>query len=304
MSDLLSNKTKNLSENSRSESNNSDLSDLSLSIDNKVFGGTLNLLNKNQMIFPNKDNIIQNPHSENNEKISSRKFCSDMKKININEIIDYSNSFEPISFRLCTHLIVEGAEKNYLENNSQLEFSTNCTIQNTLASSNNSANKFELIKNDLKSTTNIKIENSKRFEENQIYSEIEEKELAIFEAEQDIYDKNVFWNLKSDVVPQQNIENQLMKRCKSSLDNQINHSKLKANSFNSSQINCVFSKFEKGNAIFVSSDDIIFSLPMNFLPKNAIPGNSYKIRIEETEKINQKLTFLKDIQNKLFISNS
>ena len=60
---------------------------------------------------------------------------------------------------------------------------------------------------------------------------------------------------------------------------------------------------EKGNAIFVSSDDIIFALPLNFLPKNAIAGNTYKITIEETEKIHKKITFLQSMQKKfLYLS--
>ena len=73
--------------------------------------------------------------------------------------------------------------------------------------------------------------------------------------------------------------------------------------FNSSQVECVFSKIEKGNAIFVSSDDIIFSLPLSFLPKNAIPGNTYKITVEETEKIHKKITYLQNMQKRFLFLN-
>ena len=38
---------------------------------------------------------------------------------------------------------------------------------------------------------------------------------------------------------------------------------------------------EKGKAIFVSQDDMIFVLPSFFVPKNLKIGNTYKFRVKE-----------------------
>ena len=309
-----------LSEKYRSESKCSDLSDLSLSTDNKVFGGAINLLNKNNPCDANNndnlkfDQMANSEKNEQNSNFSTRNFCFDDKKININEIIENSDAFEPITFRPSTRRFNEEVDKNFLENTSHQEYSTNSTIQNTVSSSKNSGNKFALIKNELNNNDKDKkiennyikeknlIDNKNNFikdsvEEKEIYSEIEEEveEITNLEAEHDVYDKNVFWNLKNNVTSEENINNHMFKKCESNLETQCDQSKI-AKSSNSSQITCVFSRVEKCNAIFVSSDDIIFFLPMSFLPKNAIPGNTYKITIEETEKIHKKLALLQSIQ--------
>ena len=303
------NKKKILSENDRSESNYSDLSDLSISTDNKVFGGAINLLNNNNSNIQSKNdhkkdkNTNSEKDQQNSGAFSPHKFCNDAK-ININEILDNSNALEPLSFRPRTSQI----EKNCLESFSHQEYSTNYTMQNTLTS--NSGNRIESIKNELNNEIKFKYINQKQnytentkikesVEEKEIYREIEEEELANFEADQDVDDKNVFWNLKNNVNLDENIQNRTLKKCKSNLEYKIDEFKPESKSFNKSQINCVFSKVDKGNAILVSSNDIIFSLPLNFLPKNATPGNSYKISIEETEKIQKKINYLQLIQKKL-----
>lgn len=65
---------------------------------------------------------------------------------------------------------------------------------------------------------------------------------------------------------------------------------------NSSTINCTISSIEKGIAILVTSDDTIFCLPEFFLPKNSIPGNSYQILINETLKMQNKVTNIYNLQ--------
>jgi hypothetical protein len=313
-------KSKNVADNYRTEPK-AELSDLSISTENKVFGGALSLLNKNQPSkFQNSENSFNEPKGKLIESSSypgsPQKFKFDDKKININEIIDSSNALEPLSFRPSNKHIVEGLEKQIFENISHQEDSTNYTIQNTLTSSKNSTKKNESSKNEHSNNVKYIDEKKQTFsvspnnfvkdeEEKEIYAEVEEKELANFEAEDESDDRNenVFWNLQNNV----NQSNFSLKRSKSNNENLLTSTSPATGSglglshplpknFNSSQITCVFSRIDKGNAIFVSSDDIIFALPMNFLPKNAITGNTYKITIEEIEKIHKKITFLQNMQ--------
>jgi len=323
----MKNTSKTFTEEYRSESR-AELSELSLSTENKVFGGALNLLNNPQPSkFKAKDSKkeVQSRETDTLEEQSysgsPKKFIFDERKININEVIDNSNALEPLSFRPSNRNLVDGYDKNILENFSHQEDSTNYTMHNTLTSSKHSANKFEYskfpennINNNIKYTNEISNENIvsktvdivkdnnfKNEAETEIYADVEEKELANFEGddEEDL-NKNVFWNLPKNI----NNNESNAKRMKSEMkEHQTGLVKTQPRSFNSTQINCVFSKIEKGNAIFVSSDDIIFSLPLSFLPKNAVAGNTYKISVEETEKIHKKITYLQNMQKRFLFSN-
>jgi hypothetical protein len=322
----MKNTSKTFTEEYRSESR-AELSELSLSTENKVFGGALNLLNNPQPSKCKAKDSNKEAHSRKTDTLdeqsfsgSPKKFFFDERKININEVIDNSNALEPLSFRPSNRNLVDGYDKNILENSHQ-EDSTNYTMHNTLTSSKHSANKFEYskfpennINNNIKYTNessnenvipktveNVKDNNFINEAETEIYADIEEKELANFEGddEEDL-NKNVFWNLPKNI----NNNDPNVKKMKSEMkEHQTCSAKPQPRSFNSTQINCVFSKIEKGNAIFVSSDDIIFSLPLSFLPRNAVPGNTYKISVEETEKIHKKITYLQNMQKRFLLSN-
>ena len=311
-------KTDNYTSNNEAKS---ELNDISITTENNVFPGlkllnkTQNLKDKNQ-ISKKSDEILSPSKIENNSdqiktnEISVPKFKFDEKKININEIIESSNALEPLSFRPSTRQVMEGLEKQILENISNQEVSTLTSSKHSKIESNQNhivvSNKIVSNDENKNKHYNSNVEKNNIYEEEkQIFEEVDEKEIANFEGgENEEDDKNVFWNLRNNVVvASEHTNNQGLKRCKSTLDNQSIHSTLQAKSFNSSQIICVFSKIEKGNAIFVSSDDVIFHLPLNFLPKNAVPGNSYKITVEETEKIHKKITYLQNMQKRFLFLN-
>lgn len=61
---------------------------------------------------------------------------------------------------------------------------------------------------------------------------------------------------------------------------------------------CTLSLLEKGKAIFVSKDDLIFILPSLFVPRNLKVGNTYVFSISEYENYSEKIQQIKEIQNK------
>jgi hypothetical protein len=102
-------------------------------------------------------------------------------------------------------------------------------------------------------------------------------------------------NIQNECELEENVFNNLKDKIH---ENQPTYEyKFKSN--NSSTINCTISTIEKGIAILVTKDDTIFTLPAFFLPKNSMPGNSYQISIDETMKMQSKVTNIHNIQKKL-----
>ena len=56
--------------------------------------------------------------------------------------------------------------------------------------------------------------------------------------------------------------------------------------------------FDKGKAIFVSQDDMIFVLPSFFVPKNLKIGNTYKFKVKEYFQYSKKTDEIQEIQQK------
>jgi len=69
---------------------------------------------------------------------------------------------------------------------------------------------------------------------------------------------------------------------------------------NTVEMNCCFSRNDRGNSILVTKHDQIFKFPKCYLPKNSLNGNSFKITIEEVEKVDQKYERIRFLQNKYF----
>ena len=65
-----------------------------------------------------------------------------------------------------------------------------------------------------------------------------------------------------------------------------------------SKIKCTLSLLDKGKAIFVTENDIIFSLPSHMINTNFKVGNSYMINIEKLLNFQQKYKEIENIQNK------
>ena len=55
---------------------------------------------------------------------------------------------------------------------------------------------------------------------------------------------------------------------------------------------------EKGKAIFVSQDDMIFVLHSFFVPKNLKIGNTYKFKVKEYLQYSKKNDEIQEIQKK------
>ena len=66
---------------------------------------------------------------------------------------------------------------------------------------------------------------------------------------------------------------------------------------------CTLSLLEKGKAIFVSQDDMIFVLPSLFVPKNLKVGNTYMFIVSEYENYFQKSQNIQEIQRKYVNTN-
>jgi hypothetical protein len=121
-------------------------------------------------------------------------------------------------------------------------------------------------------------------------------------------EKNIFWNLNNKETPNEEYEKFMSKRSNSVNKGEFAPSNSgRLNSLNSrfnyktptmSQVSCTISKIEKGVAVLVSSDDYIFTLPVCFLPRNLVPGNSYQITIDETVKIQKKVSSIQQMQMK------
>ena len=132
----------------------------------------------------------------------------------------------------------------------------------------------------------------------------EENEIEIFQDDEE-EDKNVFWNIKKifNHINIQNDENSDREWKKSKRSFEKDDSAIvQQSNYHTTKTNCVFSKIHKGKAIFVSSDDIIFSTPIKFLPTNPLLGNSYRIVVEETEKINHKISKIQNFQKKILFN--
>lgn len=81
----------------------------------------------------------------------------------------------------------------------------------------------------------------------------------------------------------------------------LNGETFKSNS--SSQFNCTLSKIDKGLAYFVTSDNVIFSMPSCLLPATVQPGCSYQFNLNESMKSQYKINTIQKIHKKLLESS-
>lgn len=104
-------------------------------------------------------------------------------------------------------------------------------------------------------------------------------------------ENNLFWNLNNKIASIN--END---------QNKKNHENIQKEKFINS-ISCTLSMLEKGKAIFVSKDDMIFVLPSLFVPKNLKVGNTYMFKVSEFENYSKKYKDINEIQEKYVNSN-
>ena len=289
----------NLNNSKKIEENDMDLSDLT---DKEVFKGALKNIEsqniKNQIKKPS--HIINTPHNllqnlikqdnpnnnisfQPNTSISSSGFISFRNKkarfVNLNTTNNPENKIdEEIDPKLITQsiLIKLGTSgKPHLANSS---FSKEGhLIEST------KANEVEIDEKDLK----IIHTNSSNNSNNNASDDSNDKNNFDDENE-----KNVFWNLNSHKDKINDFHNlDINEKKEDSIKNENKDKYLNT-------IICTLSILEKGKAIFVSQDDMIFILPSFFVPKNLKIGNTYKFKVKEYFQYSKKTDEIQEIQQK------
>ena len=288
----------NLNNSKKIEENDMDLSDLT---DKEVFKGALknielqnikNPIKKPSHLINTPHNILQNlikqdnPNNnlsfQPNTSISSSGFISFRNKkarfVNLNTTNNPENKIdEEIDPKLITQsiLIKLGTSgKPHLANSS---FSKEGhLIEST------KANEVEIDEKDLK----IIHTNSSNNSNNNASDDSNDKNNFDDENE-----KNVFWNLNShkDKIDFHNLD--INEKKEDSIKNENKDKYLNT-------IICTLSILEKGKAIFVSQDDMIFILPSFFVPKNLKIGNTYKFKVKEYFQYSKKTDEIQEIQQK------
>ena len=289
----------NLNNSKKIEENDMDLSDLT---DKEVFKGALkniesqnikNQIKKPSHIINTPHNILQNlikqdnPNNnisfQPNTSISSSGFISFRNKkarfVNLNTTNNPENKIdEEIDPKLITQsiLIKLGTSgKPHLANSS---FSKEGhLIEST------KANEVEIDEKDLK----IIHTNSSNNSNNNASDDSNDKNNFDDENE-----KNVFWNLNSHKDKINDFHNlDINEKKEDSIKNENKDKYLNT-------IICTLSILEKGKAIFVSQDDMIFILPSFFVPKNLKIGNTYKFKVKEYFQYSKKTDEIQEIQQK------
>ena len=289
----------NLNNSKKIEENEMDLSDLT---DKEVFKGALknielqnikNLIKKPSHIINTPHNILQNlikqdnPNNnisfQPNTSISSSGFISFRNKkarfVNLNTTNNPENKIdEEIDPKLITQsiLIKLGTSgKPHLANSS---FSKEGhLIEST------KANEVEIDEKDLK----IIHTNSSNNSNNNASDDSNDKNNFDDENE-----KNVFWNLNSHKDKINDFHNlDINEKKEDTIKNENKNKYLNT-------IICTLSILEKGKAIFVSQDDMIFILPSFFVPKNLKIGNTYKFKVKEYFQYSKKTDEIQEIQQK------
>ena len=289
----------NLNNSKKIEENEMDLSDLT---DKEVFKGALknielqnikNPIKKPSHIINTPHNILQNlikqdnPNNnisfQPNTSISSSGFISFRNKkarfVNLNTTNNPENKIdEEIDPKLITQsiLIKLGTSgKPHLANSS---FSKEGhLIEST------KANEVEIDEKDLK----IIHTNSSNNSNNNASDDSNDKNNFDDENE-----KNVFWNLNSHKDKINDFHNlDINEKKEDSIKNENKDKYLNT-------IICTLSILEKGKAIFVSQDDMIFILPSFFVPKNLKIGNTYKFKVKEYFQYSKKTDEIQEIQQK------
>ena len=285
----------------KNEENDNDLSDFT---NKAVFKGALNIIEqenkentqysikKNQNIMNTPHNLLQNlikqENTNNNisfqanNSISSSGFVSFRNKkarfVNLNNTNNTENNKieEEIDPKLITQSILIKLATSGKPHISNSSFSKEGhLIEST------KENEVEIEEKDLKVIhTNSSINSNASHESNDKNYEEEEN------------DKNVFWNLNShkDKIVNEKFLNNF------NINDDSFRKKKKEKYLNS--IICTLSMLEKGKAIFVSQDDMIFVLPSFFVPKNLKIGNTYKFRVKEYFQYSKKSDEIQEIQQK------
>ena len=285
----------------KNEESDNDLSDFT---NKTVFKGALNsieeenkknthyLIKKNQTIMNTPHNLLQNlikqENTNNNlsfqanNSISSSGFVSFRNKksrfvnLNITNNTDNNKIEEEIDPKLITQSILIKLATSGKPHISNSSFSKEGQLIESTKE-----NEVEIDEKDLKV-----IHTNSSINSNVSHESIDKN----YEEEEN--DKNVFWNLnshKDKIVNENNLDNIKI--------NEDSFRKQKKEKYLNTII-CTLSMLEKGKAIFVSQEDMIFILPSFFVPKNLKIGNTYKFKVKEYFQYSKKTDEIQEIQQK------
>ena len=302
----------NLKENFQDNKSENDLSEFT---DKEVFKGANALYKEHK-----KENINKNNNIENK---------SNLKKISN----DNTNLTKPLPQNVNPHNLLQNLIKN--DNNNNNVNSNNFISNNSISSSGfisfrNKKAKFVT----LNTTNTLNTDNNKIEEEMDAdaitMSILEKLGMNNLDSNNNLNDnknnnnnltntsssnnkdslsdkeKNIFWNLKSNNNSNDNIQNNNNNN-KSIENNELIYNESHNNSLSGllnnepkekylNSVICTLSLIDRGKAVFVSQDDMIFVLPSLFVPKNLKVGNTYMFKVSEYLNFNKKTKEIYNLQ--------
>ena len=294
----------NLKENFQDDKSENDLSEFT---DKEVFKGANALYKEHK-----KENINKNNNIENK---------SNLKKISN----DNTNLTKPLPQNVNPHNLLQNLIKN--DNNNNVN-SNNFISNNSISSSGfisfrNKKAKFVTLNttNTLNNDNKIEEEmdadaitmsileklgmnnlDSNNLNDNKNNNNLNNSSSSNNKDSLSDKEKNIFWNLKSNNNSNENINNN-----KSIENNELIYNESHNNSLSGllnnepkekylNSVICTLSLIDRGKAVFVSQDDMIFVLPSLFVPKNLKVGNTYMFKVSEYLNFNKKTKEIYNLQ--------
>ena len=302
----------NLKENFQDNKSENDLSEFT---DKEVFKGANSLykehkkenINNNNNNIENKSNLKKisnndkttkplpqnvNPHNllqnlikndNNNNNVNSNNFISN-NSISSSGFISFRNKKAKFVTLNTTNTL--NTDNNKIEEEMDADAITMSILEKLGMNNLDSNNNLNDNKNNNNNLTNTSSSNNK--------DSLSDKE------------KNIFWNLKSNNNSNDNIQNNNNNN-KSIENNELIYNESHNNSLSGllnnepkekylNSVICTLSLIDRGKAVFVSQDDMIFVLPSLFVPKNLKVGNTYMFKVSEYLNFNKKTKEIYNLQ--------
>ena len=294
----------NLKENFQDEKSENDLSEFT---DKEVFKGANALYKEHK-----KENINKNNNIEN--------------KSNLKKISNDNTTTKPLPQNVNPHNLLQNLIKNDNNNNvNSNNFISNNSISssgfisfrnkkakfvtlNTTNTLNNDNNKIEeemdadAITMSILEKLGMNNLDSNNLNDNKNNNNLNNSSSSNNKDSLSDKEKNIFWNLKSNNNSNENINNN-----KSIENNELIYNESHNNSLSGllnnepkekylNSVICTLSLIDRGKAVFVSQDDMIFVLPSLFVPKNLKVGNTYMFKVSEFLNFNKKTKEIYNLQ--------
>ena len=230
----------------------------------------------------NPHNLLQNLiKNDNNNNVNSNNFISN-NSISSSGFISFRNKKAKFVTLNTTNTL--NTDNNKIEEEMDADAITMSILEKLGMNNLDSNNNLNDNKNNNNNLTNTSSSNNK--------DSLSDKE------------KNIFWNLKSNNNSNENI---FPNNNKSNENNELIYNESHNNSLSGllnnepkekylNSVICTLSLIDKGKAVFVSQDDMIFVLPSLFVPKNLKVGNTYMFKVSEFLNFNKKTKEIYNLQ--------